>query len=97
MFNECVACHEEKESVIIEHHVSYYPERKVPVHRSCHTSIHAGTKYQHLMPDVRQIIRFYKQNIALVQWLHGDFERIVPKFFKKIEKIERFWKRRFDG
>jgi len=81
----CVACHEEKDSIIINHHVSYYPSKTVLVHRSCHGKIHAGVAYQHLRPDARQVIRFY-HNYRLF-W---DIDKDITAFFKLVNGETEF-------
>ena len=82
------------------HHISYHPEIIVPVHASCHAKIHHGSDYQHLIPDPRQLIRFYyRHNIFLENWERDSsitkhtFSKVVPKFFKKIERLSKYYKR----
>lgn len=59
----CYACKQShNSSMIIKHHISYFPEIIVPVHRSCHTKIHAGRKYQDLKPSKEEVKRFYGQS-----------------------------------
>ena len=85
---KCVACKTiiQKGELIVKHHISYYPERTIPVHNHCHTKIHCGSDFNHLAPDPRQTIRFYKSKRHL---LNFDFA-VVSKFFKRIEKLERY-------
>lgn len=47
----CEACGKEIEFSEIAHHVSYYPERIVYVHKSCHQEIHKTDKYPQLKPS----------------------------------------------
>ena len=88
----CLACNKFKKSPIIEHHVSYYPELKIPIHRSCHSKIHRGDKYQHLLPDARQVVRFYKihQRDKHVNQSQG-YGKMVASFFNYIEGGVRFY------
>ena len=41
------------------HHVSYFPERKVPVHNSCHPKIHRTEDYPKLTPPPGDAKKFY--------------------------------------
>lgn len=39
--NHCIVCKTSIEEMDkVEHHISYNPEKKIPLHRSCHTKIH---------------------------------------------------------
>ena len=61
----CYACKKsDNNSKIIEHHISYYPEIKVPVHNSCHTKIHRGTAFQELRPNKDDVDKFYGTNYS---------------------------------
>jgi len=64
---ECLACHKmiEPGKPIIRHHTSYYPEKTIPVHGSCHIYIHRTNKYTNLKPDLRQLLRWARQK----KWL----------------------------
>lgn len=47
----CRACWENA-TIVVGHHVSYIPEKIVPVCKSCHDIIHDETsRYEHLRPD----------------------------------------------
>lgn len=79
---------------VVRHHVSYFPQVRVPVHTTCHRKIHWGTEFERLMPDPRQTIRFYRQAGTVMspdQRFNLDlskrcFETEVPRFFNLIEK-----------
>ena len=43
----------------IEHHVSYFPERTIFVHRGCHNRIHRTNHFSQLKPDQKDIDKFY--------------------------------------
>lgn len=44
----------------IQHHVSYFPERVIAVHASCHNRIHKTDLYPDLKPSKEEINEFYK-------------------------------------
>ena len=46
----------------ITHHVSYFPEKTILVHRSCHTRIHRSDAFPHLRPTKEDIDRFYSRS-----------------------------------
>lgn len=46
----------------IAHHISYFPEELVLVHRGCHIKIHRTDKYPSLKPKRSEIERFYKRS-----------------------------------
>lgn len=81
---ECQACHKTIEigQIVVNHHVTYFPEKVIPVHTSCHTCIHVGhTLYQELRPDPRQVTRWYKKrnknmHIQVDAW-SGQFETFM--------------------
>jgi len=50
----CEACGEEIIGRICWHHVSYDPEKKVPLHLSCHRKVHTSSDFR---PDLRPIDR----------------------------------------
>ena len=57
---DCYACYKEIDfGEDVSHHVTYFPENVVRVHRSCHNLIHKTDKYPHLRPPKEEIIRFY--------------------------------------
>ena len=61
---QCEACHRviRPDQIILRHHISYYPEKLVNVHSSCHRLIHSSKpKYPELVPDRRQLIRWYRK------------------------------------
>jgi len=61
---KCQACNKRIEfgQVIINHHISYYPEKIIQVHASCHIYIHVHkSRFQDLQPDRRQLIRWYRK------------------------------------
>lgn len=45
----------------IRHHVSYFPEKIIFVHASCHNKIHKTNLYPHLKPDQAEINKFYNK------------------------------------
>lgn len=60
---ECQACHKiiDIGQVIVNHHVSYYPEKIVKVHSRCHGLIHKSkSPYKELQPNPAQTRRWYK-------------------------------------
>ena len=78
---------------VVRHHTSYFPQIRVPVHTTCHRKIHWGSDFEHLMPDPRQSIRFYRQDGSVFSpderfnfnMSKRCFESEVPKFFNLIE------------
>lgn len=46
----------------VEHHTSYFPEKTIVVHRSCHNRIHMTERYPHLKPPKEDIDRHYGRN-----------------------------------
>lgn len=78
---------------VVRHHVSYFPEVKVPVHKTCHGKIHWGTDFEKLMPDPRQTIRYYRQEGSHTPDFRFNlsggkksFDNLVPKFFNLVER-----------
>lgn len=60
---ECHACHKiiNIGQVIVNHHVSYYPEKIVKVHGRCHGLIHKSkSPYKDLQPNPAQTRRWYR-------------------------------------
>jgi hypothetical protein len=45
----------------IKHHISYFPEKTIFVHASCHNKIHKTNLYQHFKPSKEEIDKYYKQ------------------------------------
>jgi hypothetical protein len=45
----------------IKHHVSYFPEKIVLVHASCHNKIHKTDQYPNLKPNNEEINKYYKR------------------------------------
>ena len=59
---KCIACKKRINcGEEVYHHTSYFPERKVPVHKNCHQKIHRTEEYLDLKPDVEEIKKFYKR------------------------------------
>lgn len=61
---ECLACHKMIEigQTVINHHISYFPEKVIQVHNACHNHIHKSeSRYPELVPDARQVIRWYRK------------------------------------
>src|SRR6185312_7069605 len=85
---ECQACHKiiEVGHIFVRHHVTYFPETIVNVHRSCHSRIHVGkTMYQELRPDPRQTLRWYKKlNSNYVYHTYASDWSVI-RFFMLIE------------
>ncbi len=48
----------------VSHHTSYFPEKTIYVHRSCHNLIHKSNKYPHLKPSKEDINKYYRKNIS---------------------------------
>lgn len=73
------------EQIIVNHHVSYFPEKIVQVHKSCHSRIHVGkTMYQDLRPDPRQTVRWYR-NLGQSYFHSSDAsEETIIKFFHSV-------------
>jgi hypothetical protein len=66
--NVCVACNNSIEwPDLVEHHTSYFPERTVYVHRSCHTLIHKTQTYLSLKPSEEESKKFYDMKRRGVQ------------------------------
>ncbi len=47
----------------IGHHVNYFPEEIIYVHRGCHNKIHRTNNYPYLKPKQSDIDRFYNKEI----------------------------------
>jgi len=61
MKKPCAVCGEKIELFEeVSHHVSYFPEKTIFVHRSCHNLIHKTDKYPKLKPSKEDIDKFYK-------------------------------------
>ena len=59
----CEVCGEKIELMKeIAHHVSYFPEKVIIVHQSCHNKIHKTDKFLHLKPSNEEIARFYGES-----------------------------------
>jgi len=43
----------------VKHHISYFPEKIIDVHRSCHLKIHRTDSYPYLKPKDSDIDKFY--------------------------------------
>jgi hypothetical protein len=43
----------------IEHHVSYFPEKKIILHKKCHNKIHKTNKHPELKPSKEDVKKFY--------------------------------------
>ena len=100
---ECQACHLNIEigQTVINHHLTYFPEKVIKVHESCHTSIHTqNSKYPELKPDPRQVIRWYKKKnrqmiiqTYLWPWQFSEFwDNLWFTVMTESEREE--WKRR---
>jgi len=46
----------------ITHHISYFPEKTILVHWSCHTRIHKSDSFPHLRPAKADIDKFYSRS-----------------------------------
>jgi hypothetical protein len=96
---ECQACHKiiAIGQVLVKHHVSYFPEKIVNIHRSCHSRIHVGkTMYQELRPDPRQVKRWYEKrgnsyvyHTEASEWAIGWFFDTIENGWWNYERIER--------
>jgi len=90
---ECQACYRNIEvgQVIINHHVSYYPEKTIQVHASCHIYIHVHKSLrQDLQPDLRQLIRWYRQKGVLWRFSTNCFPYQFENFMFSIDKSGSF-------
>ena len=59
----CPVCNKEIElDQVVNHHISYFPEKTIPVHRSCHSTIHHSNKFPHLKPKKGEAEKFYSKN-----------------------------------
>lgn len=86
---ECQACHKTIEigDIIVNHHITYFPEKIIPVHTSCHTRIHVGkTMYQHLKPDPRQVTRWYKKRNSNYVYHTYAFDHQFTTFMHSIDE-----------
>ena len=83
----CSVCYapilESEKSIL--HHVSYFPERTVPVHTMCHASIHHRFEYPHLRPPYGHAKKFYDQ--FGVYEKKQMYDRMHPE--KKQERAKR--------
>lgn len=58
----CAVCGEKIDFLKeVRHHISYFPEKIIFVHASCHNLIHKTNKFLNLKPDKDEINRFYKK------------------------------------
>jgi hypothetical protein len=69
----CVCCGGPEQ---IGHHVSYDPERRVPVCRACHTRIHSPANSHGLEPDHTPIERTRTKREARFIWPRDAIERL---------------------
>jgi hypothetical protein len=59
----CQACGQKIELFKeIRHHVSYYPEKVIFVHPSCHNKIHKTDQFPNLRPSDEEISKFYDKS-----------------------------------
>lgn len=72
----CEACGLEINDKIITHHISYFPEITVAVHKSCHTMIHSNNHPEllHLRPSKNDVTEFYgiRQGTQLIVEIAAD-------------------------
>ena len=58
----CPVCNKEIEpNQVVNHHISYFPEKTIPVHKSCHNRIHQTSEFQHLKPKKGEAEKFYQR------------------------------------
>lgn len=84
MISICKACGEFDNNIkMVNHHISYFPEIKVKVHRPCHIKIHNGTAYQELIPKKDDINRFYFGSINAERPLRPEIKDTTIERLKK--------------
>lgn len=65
---DCKVCHQKIErEEQIWHHISYFPEEFVCVHKGCHNKIHKTNLYPELKPDQADTIKFYQNKPLLLK------------------------------
>ncbi len=47
----------------VEHHISYFPEKRIYCHKKCHNKIHKTNKHPDLKPSKEDIGKFYSREI----------------------------------
>lgn len=72
---------------LINHHVSYFPEKIIVVCRKCHNQIHKTDKYLGLKPDSNEIRKYYSQNKRPEQAVSGQQKIIKRKKTRLLEEI----------
>ena len=73
---------------LISHHVSYFPEKKIIVCRSCHTKISHYDKYKKFRPDKKEVTRFYSYARNYIR-LNFTLPEDTLKKLQKISKEEQ--------
>lgn len=100
---QCAACHRiiRPDQIILRHHISYYPEKLVNVHSSCHRLIHVPKpKYPELVPDRKQLLRWFRKKgyhyathpVYADGWYFRMFIDAIENGFMTIERKEREFK-----
>lgn len=59
----CFLCHDLIAGEVVKHHISYFPEKIVPVHTQCHVEIHTAPAHP-LRPPKADIIKFYNDRFV---------------------------------
>ena len=79
---------------ITKHHINYFPEEIVPVHRSCHDDIHWYWEHPHLSPIYGESDKFYAKKPLKPSPDKSPSKK--PTFKKyKFKKYSQRWYRRF--
>jgi len=83
----CAVCKEEIEpKQLVKHHISYFPEKKVFVHRKCHPIIHRSKdkRYLKLKPKEGEAAKFYGGYRILI-----DLDDKIIKVVEELAKAEK--------
>lgn len=90
MIGECAICG--KETLLVEHHVSYKENRKVHLCIDCHNKVHADPTYfpRYTAVDTKKVGGLFsdKTRPAYIAWLKEQKERKRDKWKARMEEAE---------
>lgn len=49
----------------VKHHISYFPEKIIYVHTSCHHKIHRTNEHPNLKPKIEDSAKFYNRELDI--------------------------------
>jgi hypothetical protein len=62
----------------VDHHASYFPEKTVIVHRSCHGKIHQGSAFAELCPPAGDSDKFYRTHFQIPRGVTKGMLSLFP-------------------